>query len=87
MRKGCGVQSTCMNIIVHNEGDCGEALTVYELPSERPTDSLLEQIPVPAQNTATFRSSSDCFHTDTNKGTHLTFLSQAWGESKAPCVC
>lgn len=49
---------------------------------EHPTNSLLEQIPVPAQNTATFRSSSDCFHADTNNSTHLTFLSQAWGESR-----
>ena len=61
-------------------------VTVRELPSEHPTDSLLEQIPLPAQKTATFRSSSDCFHADTNKGTHLTFLSQAWGDSKASCV-
>ena len=61
-------------------------VTVCELPSEHPTDSLLEQIPVPAPKTATFRSISDCCHADTNKSTHLTFLSQAWGESR-PLVC
>ena len=56
-------------------------VTVCKLPSEHTTDSLLEQIPVPAQKTATFRSSSDCFHADTNKGTHLT-LSQGMSESR-----